>query len=1471
MIYIQSYAWFCHFPKIEATPACGLLYLKPDKQLLLPLMKKRILILTSLIGGSVLSQAELVHRYTFESGVSDRIGGIDGAPTTATTYTEAPVYSTDVPPGTVPSAPAQSMEVGMSYGTKKSGFEVDDSIIHLNQGAYSLWMKADVMSHGDYIFAPLAGIYGPKLVGSSATSVSVSAGSPAAIVSLPIAAGTWHHIVVSWDNVNGDLVVFLDGERAGSDTFEPYDIAPSTVRVGTFELRNNEDNFYNQYDGHLYDIQLYDGMLELDNALTLYKNPGLHVDPDQQAPSPDPAAFDVTPVPFSDTSVGMAAVPATDASSVEYYFAETSGNPGGDDSGWQTSSAYLDEGLTSGLQYSYTVRMRDVKDNLGSVSPASSVTAQAVASAAVSATQSGDWSDAATWGGAVPAFEDSVTIPMGVEVVLDGDQECGSITVKGKLVADPSADCSLRSDWVMVMGANAEFEVGTHALRYPHEFTLTLKGLPSEANSSMGSKFLGAMNGGTIHLHGPERVSWTKLGATALAGTTTLTLDDQVDWVAGEQIVITSTDTNWNHAEERVIASVSGDGLTVTLTEALEYTHTGVTETHTRPTDNKSWSIELKAEVGLLSRNVKVQGDVFSEVDGFGGHIMAMGSESMAPGALYIEGAELYRLGQTGVTGRYPVHWHLLTNQAQGQHVSNSSIHHSFSRAVTIHGTDYITVEDNFCYDHIGHGIFLENGAERFNVIRNNVVLLTRRPESGDELTPSDNEFNENQNRTPASYWITNPNNTFEDNIAAGTEGTGYWFLFPTTPLEPAGSLSYYSGDRPAEEPLGKFDRNTAHSCMNGLDINDKLNSDHSIERNGAWDHDGPFYFYDCAWFSNNVALYAGIGGRKENVIYYNNTFADNRSCLFLATYQTVEESLLIADSGHGNLLGSNVVMYEVYDGAAQMTDNHMVGWDAENATLLRNIGAEIKHVNHRFAGFTWDHDGPPRNVHRVYDDLPMGDLDPNAAEHPRLWGQVIYDLDGSVTGIAGGAIIADHPFLLTGDELKPDNWENNLISPHRFAQMRTSYGNVKLSVIRTKPGTSTEGVYCINGYIVRHHQLPFVVNDDFLYTYYFESLPSSRWVDFSFDDTEIGDAVLVRVKDFGKLNLSVTDLGDPHTSLENLEVSNSSGYYVEQGGDLYLRPVSTKRYNNNFRVQWSSAPIWPTLDSDRDGDTDKAEAAAGSDAFGFPESDNDNTEFTSGDALAGWTGNADIDELAVNEGRLQGVIYGSDPQLLKTDYSFEGNSALQVRMRYRNSSNGRVDLFWGNAANNRFSADRQLSESYTGAGDWQELIFDFGREPQWLDQEITRLRVDPNGSSGGFEIDYIRGSGPAETDYAVWAAGWSGNKLSDPWSDFNGNGLSNHAERLWGMDPFTSGSSGAITQPLDVINGVFTYTRRDVGLSGVSYSIWVSTDLLDWTEDTAAVQLRLSLNDDVETMEVTLGSGWLDENNLFIQVRAVE
>jgi len=100
--------------------------------------------------------------------------------------------------------------------------------------------------------------------------------------------------------------------------------------------------------------------------------------PDTTAPTPSPMTFASAPAATSDTTIAMTATTATDdLNPVEYYFAETSGNPGGSDSGWQSSTSYTDTGLTPDTQYTYTVTARDTSSNQNTTAastPASATT-----------------------------------------------------------------------------------------------------------------------------------------------------------------------------------------------------------------------------------------------------------------------------------------------------------------------------------------------------------------------------------------------------------------------------------------------------------------------------------------------------------------------------------------------------------------------------------------------------------------------------------------------------------------------------------------------------------------------------------------------------------------------------------------------------------------------------------------------------------------------------------------------------------------------------------------------------------------------------------------------------------------------------------------------------------------------------------------------------------------------------------------
>ena len=973
-----------------------------------------------------------------------------------------------------------------------------------------------------------------------------------------------------------------------------------------------------------------------------------------------------------------------------------------------------------------------------------------VRAANVVAVASGNWSSAATWGGVLPGVEDDVSIPAGLTVTLNANVECGGITVEGLLEVE-RADRTLLCDFLLVEGVSSRFRVGTSASRFLQNFTLTLKGLSSETAHVMGAKLLGAHNGGTLDIHGRDRIEWTHLGVNAAAGATSLTIAEAVDWEVGDSILVTSSRANWNEAETRTITAVSADLRTVSFSTALAFLHNGSTITKTRSTDGKSWTGDLRAEVGLLSRNVIIQGDAVSETAGFGGHIMVMNGGTtccVAAGKAYIEGMELFRMGQKSIIGRYPMHWHMVAEDGVGQYFRDNVVRHSFNRAITIHGTESTLVENNFCYDHLGHGLFLEDGSERFNIIRKNVVALSKKPVDGEEILETDNGFNEPQNRSPSSFWITNPNNTFTDNVAAGTEGTGYWFAFPQQPLNLSLAHPRFAGLEPHKQPLGAFDRNTAHSCRMGLDINDQVSSTDTLVRNGEWANNGPFYFNDCTWYCNDNAIYAGIGGERKNVVYRNHVFSDNEINLFLATYQLCEESLMVADSGFGLQPTSTIrTVYLVYDGAGRMTKNHLVGYHASNARFLGNVGAAIKHPNHYFENLTFDPPTPVRSVLTNYNFIPPANIGANDAGHPRIWAQVIVDVDGSISGVPGSSIIGNHPFMLTGGETRPSEWTNMYRSGHRFAQCRLEYGISfgsipNVSAVRTKPGTPTRGVYYINGYN-EWHQLPLIVREDFLYTYSYQTLPSTKKVIVNFDDAVVGDHYVLRFKDFGKvLGLSVSGMTS-RTSLAALKAGTTSGYYRETNGDLYLRPVATAT-QHSYTIEWLINFTTTTVDSDGDGTSDATEAAAGTDPFRIVTATNPfaNSEFDVPGNFEGWDTFYGIGSTAVAGGSLSGQSTLGDPQIFKENLNFAGASVPYLLVRMKASQDGSAQFFWGQLGNDAYSGERVVGAYYDGGNQWRVLAFSMLHLADWKEHIIAGLRFDPVTNTGvNFEVDWIRAS----------------------------------------------------------------------------------------------------------------------------------
>lgn len=625
------------------------------------------------------------------------------------------------------------------------------------------------------------------------------------------------------------------------------------------------------------------------------------------------------------------------------------------------------------------------------------------------------WSDPSAWpSGSVPAVGQTVVVPEGTTMELDvSPPALGGLRVEGTL-RFARRDLDLTADWILVSGLMA---IGSDEEPFTDRARITLTGPPEvEAAAGMGNRLIGVLPGGRLELRGETRTAWTRLDATARAGATTLTLADDVDWQEGERVVVAPSGFDPREAEDREIVAISGR--TLTLDRSLDHDHFGEIQTIA------GQAVDQRAEVGLLSRAVTIRGPGVGDdgtaepgAQGQGGHIMIL-----AGGEARIEGVELVHMGQTGRLARYPVHWHLL-GEGSGQYLRNSSIWRSNNRCVTVHGTDHVEVADNVCYDHLGHGYFLEDGAETGNRLVGNLGVLGRRPDGAARLLPSDER--------PATFWVTNPDNHLEGNVAAGSQGIGFWYALPERPTGPSAG----EPDLPRRTPLGVFRDNVAHSNQrSGLFVDHGPRPDGEVETTSyrpiadPGDADSevvPALFERFVAYKNRPrgVWLRGHAHRLTDAILADNSIG----ATFASSESFLEDALVIGETG--NDVGRLDVYrgFEFYDGrvgARRVTFQGFAGvgsipWSAlgynrRNAFSVdtRNVAEDLEFVDSR----------------TVYLERPAADKDGDK-------GAVFLDAYGAVSGSAGSWIVVDTPFLTTAACVARPEW-NARICPGPYVRL---------------------------------------------------------------------------------------------------------------------------------------------------------------------------------------------------------------------------------------------------------------------------------------------------------------------------------------------------------------------------------------------------------------------------------------------------
>jgi hypothetical protein len=759
----------------------------------------------------------------------------------------------------------------------------------------------------------------------------------------------------------------------------------------------------------------------------------------------------------------------------------------------------------------------------------------------------GDWLAPGTWDNGVPSSSVDAVVPAGSTVWLSGEaHEARSLVIRGSVeaVENEVNDKALSAEWILVDGGL--FRVGNAADPYDaNTFTLTLEGDdPTGAIPELGinsnDAFLMVRAGGSLELFGESETSWTQLDATALAGSTSVTFKEEVTWDIGDEIVIASTTFDMNQAETREIVAVSPDRKTVTLDAPLNHSHYGRLQDY----DNGSgviYTLDERAEVGLLSRNIKIQGDADAADDGIGGNLMFM----KTAGPVHIDGVEFYHMGQKAQLGRYPIHWHLADDRT-GDFVKNSSIHRTFNRAVTIHGSHNILVERTVAYDHVGHGYFIEDAVETGNQFYYNLGLVTREPTPGEELLPTDLGPKQFQISGPGTFWITNPDNIFIGNVAAGSQtGSGFWYALPTGPLGASRGDPQYSSVAPQRTDLGVFRDNRAHSNAVGLDVDGGPNVATQEAESAHYSPPNVADFTGLTAFANskNGVYFRGT----SNLHLTNARLADNVQGTMFAFDQTVRDSLIVgvSDNAFG---GAKKHGFAVYDGPNTVDNVHFAGFNHDNAGLFTVIGAASRHVNHTFSRITFDDPTTPF----TFPDTPENNT------ISRHWGFSLYDEDGSLTGAAGRSIVYDHPMMRSDGDIVQPGWEKAAVSLRRVGHLILDHGLEQpeqpvVTFLRTD-GPGADASFTDYPTYEPYTQLGVLLNTDFVYTVNYDTPLVSSEIEINLEDAQPGDFLYLRVLNpWAWPGVTFAAVRDDEQAVR---ASDVSAYTTDDDGNVFLKVV---------------------------------------------------------------------------------------------------------------------------------------------------------------------------------------------------------------------------------------------------------------------------------------------------------------------------
>lgn len=408
------------------------------------------------------------------------------------------------------------------------------------------------------------------------------------------------------------------------------------------------------------------------------------------------------------------------------------------------------------------------------------------------------WEAASTWTTGVVPDGNSRVIVDGV-VRIGGETAVShaiGIYPSGQLSFAPNANTRLRTaDLVVFEGGSLEIGRLSQPIADDHTAEIIIRDLPFQNDPKQHLRGIVVVNG-TFHAHG--RGVWEAFIRTASepqAATTAIALSSSAhaaNWRVGDELVLptssqcpiaTNEGTCPVETEDRTIAAISPDGLSLTVTQPLQFNHPGARDRNGR--------LDFLPHVANKSRNIIIRSE---NPTGVRGHVLLHGRSEID--LRYVRFQDLGRtdirnLGDDNQKGRYPLHAHHLIGPATplpngfqftlyGNVIDFGPENRQQNRkwGLTLHGSHFGLVEQNIVDYAAGAGIVTEDASETGNQFRYNFVvrIIGGNNERLEDVDPSDGS---KLGRAGFAYWFNGGGgNIYHHNIAAAVEECLYCYGF---------------------------------------------------------------------------------------------------------------------------------------------------------------------------------------------------------------------------------------------------------------------------------------------------------------------------------------------------------------------------------------------------------------------------------------------------------------------------------------------------------------------------------------------------------------------------------------------------------------------------------------------------------------------------------------------------------------------